>query len=364
MAKFEYDYYFGSEADQFRFLRIPKVFFEDPDYENLGSDEKILYGFLHEQVDLSHKKGWIDEEGRIYVMRSLESIQKILHNCSQDKARTTMKNLIEFGLIEKKRQGQGKPDLIYVKNFITKKGEMSGSKIQSLTGRQGELNSASQNTLTPENSCSEKTDSGGHGFSEAEKNGFLSTEKPVSRSGKFRVQETGNSGPKDIILKDTIEIETPSINQDSESAPMSPIELYVTGDRLMDGRSPHKMDQESYERLVKSNIGYDLKMHDLKTPEDRKLFDDLYNLIIEVLTGDTEEYRINKTTYPQEIVKSRFLKLTGEDLYVVMEQLSRVEGEIHNYRSYMISALFNAPITTGTFIMNDAHLAIYGENKG
>ena len=145
MARFEYDYYFGSEADQFRFLRIPKVFFEDPDYEKLGSDEKILYGFLHEQIDLSRKKDWIDEEGRIYVMRSLESIQKILHNCSQDKARTTMKNLIEFGLIEKKRQGQGKPDLIYVKNFITKKGEMSGSKTLSQTSRQGELNSASQN---------------------------------------------------------------------------------------------------------------------------------------------------------------------------------------------------------------------------
>ena len=115
---------------------------------------------------------------------------------------------------------------------------------------------------------------------------------------------------------------------------------------------------------MKSNIDYDLKMHDLRTPEDRKLFDDLYNLIIEVLTGDTEEYRINKTSYPQEIVKSRLLKLTGEDLYAVMEQLSRVEGEIHNYRSYMISALFNAPVTTGTFIMNDAHLAMHGENKG
>lgn len=55
MAKFEYEYYSDAESDQFRFLRIPKVFFKDSDYENLGSDEKILYGFLHEQVDLSRK---------------------------------------------------------------------------------------------------------------------------------------------------------------------------------------------------------------------------------------------------------------------------------------------------------------------
>lgn len=349
MAKFEYDYYFGSEADQFRFLRIPKVFFEDPDYEKLGSDEKILYGFLHEQIDLSRKKDWIDEEGRIYVMRSLESIQKILHNCSPDKARATLKNLIDFGLIEKKRQGQGKPDLIYVKNFITKKGEMSGSEKQS---------------QIPEIPTSEKYVDSGQNYSETEKTEVLKSEKPISRSGNFRFQETGKSDPKEIILKDTIDIETPSINLNIESAPMSPIRLYVTGDGLMDGKNQRKKDQEAYERLVKSNIDYDLKMHDLQTPEDRKLFDDLYNLIIEVLAGDTEEYRINKTTYPQEIVKSRFLKLTGEDLYVVMEQLSRVEGEIHNYRNYMISALFNAPITTGTFIMNDAHLAMHGESKG
>ena len=353
MARFEYDYYFGSEADQFRFLRIPKVFFEDPDYEKLGSDEKILYGFLHEQIDLSRKKDWIDEEGRIYVMRSLESIQKILHNCSPDKARATLKNLIDFGLIEKKRQGQGKPDLIYVKNFITKKGEMSGSEKQ---------------IQIPEIPTSEKSGDKGKNFSETEKTEFLKSEKPISRSGNFRFQETGNSGPNETLFKDTIDIDTQSIHQEVDDILDHPIRIYVTEDGLMDGKNDGKnrrrAEREAYEKLVKFNIDYDRRMNDLKRPEDRKLFDDLYSLIIEVLTSDAEEYRINRTVYPQEVVKSRLQKLTGEDLYAVMEQLSRVEGGIHNYRSYMISALFNAPTTTGTFIMNDAHLAMYGENKG
>ena len=349
MAKFEYDYYFGSEADQFRFLRIPKVFFEDPDYEKLGSDEKILYGFLHEQIDLSRKKDWIDEEGRIYVMRSLESIQKILHNCSPDKARATLKNLIDFGLIEKKRQGQGKPDLIYVKNFITKKGEMSGSEKQ---------------IQIPEIPTSEKSGDEGKNFSETEKTEFLKSEKPISRSGNFRFQENGKSGPNETLFKDTIDIDTQSIHQEVDDILDHPIRIYVTEDGLMDGKNRRRAEREAYEKLVKSNIDYDRKINDLKRPEDRKLFDDLYSLIIEVLTSDAEEYRINRTVYPQEVVKSRLQKLTGEDLYAVMEQLSRVEGGIHNYRSYMISALFNAPTTTGTFIMNDAHLAMYGENKG
>ena len=135
-------------------------------------------------------------------------------------------------------------------------------------------------------------------------------------------------------------------------------------DGLMDGKNRRRAEREAYEKLVKFNIDYDRRMNDLKRPEDRKLFDDLYSLIIEVLTSDAEEYRINRTVYPQEVVKSRLQKLTGEDLYAVMEQLSRVESGIHNYRSYIISALFNAPTTTGTFIMNDAHQAMYGENKG
>jgi len=336
MAKFEYEYYSYAEGDQFRFLRIPKVFFEDPDYDNLGSDEKILYGFLHEQVDLSRKKGWIDEDGHIYVIRSLESIQQILHNCSADKARNTLNNLVEFGLIEKKRRGQGKPDLIYVKNFITKK---------------------------PEKPVSEKSRDGKEDFSETEKSGLLNKKKPVSGNRNFRFQETGNSDPKETLLKDTIGIETPSIHQESTTIPDQSIRLYVSGDGLMDGNDQPKTEREAYERVVKANIDYDLKMHDLKRPEDRKLFDSLYNLIIEVLVGDAGEYRINKTVFPQEVVKSRLLKLTSEDLMVVMEQLSRVEDGIHNYRSYMISALYNAPVTTETFIMADSKNAVYGTGR-
>lgn len=57
MPKYDYEYYSGAESDQFRFLRIPKVFFEDSDYEDLGLAEYVLYGFLHELVDYSHKKG-------------------------------------------------------------------------------------------------------------------------------------------------------------------------------------------------------------------------------------------------------------------------------------------------------------------
>lgn len=180
MPKFDYDYYSGAESEQFRFLKIPKVFFEDPDYLDLGLAECILYGFLHEQVAFSKQNGWVDEAGKTYVIRSLESIQKLLHDCSADKARSTLKNLIEFGLIEKKRRGQGKPDIIYVKNFVSKKSEKS---------------------------YSEETDDCGKLFSETGKTEVLNDEKPISREGDFLVLEVGNSAPIDPnnYLKNIIE---------------------------------------------------------------------------------------------------------------------------------------------------------------
>ena len=338
MAKFEYDYYTGAESEQFRFLRIPMVFFEDPDYGNLGSDEKILYGALHSQVDYSRKNGWVDSEGRTYVMRSIDSIQKLLHNCSPDKARSTLKNLIEFGLIEKKRSGQGKPDLIYVKNFITKK---------------------------PEIPTSEKSDECGQDFSENEKTNLLNTEKPTSRTLKNQSLEVGNSAPNYIYNNYTKDLDNQSIYLDNldtkgESASVD------KSDGLMDRESQKLREFEAYSGLIKDNIDYDKNMNDLRDDAERKMFDDFYQLILEVVTGNVREYRINGAVFPQEIVKSRFLKLDGDDVMTAMQQISQVTDKIHNVRSYMISTLYNAPVTTRTFISNDVQHGLYGggwENK-
>ncbi len=60
MAKFEYDYYSGARSGQFRFLKIPKDFFEDSDYKGLkdfGLEEKVLYSFLLEHIDFSKRNG-------------------------------------------------------------------------------------------------------------------------------------------------------------------------------------------------------------------------------------------------------------------------------------------------------------------
>ena len=114
-----FDYYYGSEAEQFAFYRIPRVLMTAPHFKKLSSDAKILYGLMLDRMGLSMKNGWIDKDNRVYIFFTLEDVQASL-SCSHT---TGVKILSELdsdngiGLIERKKQGQGKPTRIYVKNF-------------------------------------------------------------------------------------------------------------------------------------------------------------------------------------------------------------------------------------------------------
>ena len=113
-------YFYGKEADQYTFYKIPKMLFTDERYKKVSVEAKVLYGLMLDRMSLSLKNQWLDREGRAYIYFSLEDIMEAL-GCSNKKAITIMKELdVEagIGLIEKKRQGQGKPTTIYVKQFV------------------------------------------------------------------------------------------------------------------------------------------------------------------------------------------------------------------------------------------------------
>ena len=113
----KYDYFYEAQSEQFVFYKVPKVLCTKEEFRNLSSDAKLLYGLLLDRVSLSQRNGWIDEEGRVYVIFTLENIMEDL-NCADKKATRLLVELESYGLIERKRQGLGKPTLIYVKNFI------------------------------------------------------------------------------------------------------------------------------------------------------------------------------------------------------------------------------------------------------
>ena len=117
-----FDYFYGGQADLFSFYRIPKALFTNARIRGISAESKILYGLLLDRMSLSIKSGWLDKQGRVYIIFTTEEIMEVLY-CADNKATKLMKELEGCGLIERKRRGLGKPSLIYVKNFISESSE-------------------------------------------------------------------------------------------------------------------------------------------------------------------------------------------------------------------------------------------------
>lgn len=113
----DYDYFYEEQSEQFAFYRIPKCLFTEMRFKGISTPAKVLYGLLLDRVSLSAKNRWIDECGRVYIYYTLENIQEDLL-CANEKATKLLRELERYGLIERKVQGLGKPNRIYVKNFI------------------------------------------------------------------------------------------------------------------------------------------------------------------------------------------------------------------------------------------------------
>ena len=116
------DYFYGDESEEFVFFKIPRQLITNPKFKHVSTDAKLLYGMLLDRMSLSARNGWYDDTGRVYIYYSVDEICGDM-TCGRDKA---MKLLAELdtkkgiGLIERIKQGQGKPTKIYVKRFTTR----------------------------------------------------------------------------------------------------------------------------------------------------------------------------------------------------------------------------------------------------
>ena len=140
------DYFYGQVGELFSFYRIPKALFLESRFQNLSTDAKTLYGILLDRMSLSAKNGWLDEQGRVFIIFTIEDVKRALC-CADNKATKLLRELEEFGLIERKRRGLGRPSLVYVKNFSA---DSSKTRFQNRENHEsGGFKSASQDPAKP-----------------------------------------------------------------------------------------------------------------------------------------------------------------------------------------------------------------------
>ena len=140
------DYFYGQTGELFSFYRIPKALFQEQRFQSLSTDAKTLYGILLDRMSLSAKNGWLDEQGRVFIIFTIEDVKRSLC-CADNKATKLLRELEEFGLIERKRRGLGRPSLVYVKNFSA---DSSKTRFQNRENHEsGSFKSASQDPAKP-----------------------------------------------------------------------------------------------------------------------------------------------------------------------------------------------------------------------
>ena len=345
----KFDYYYGIEAEQFSFYRVPRLLIKDERFKGLSSDAKLLYGLMLDRMSMSMKNGWLDDENRAYIIYTIENIREDL-GCSKEKAVKVLAELDAskgIGLIEKIRRGLGKPDIIYVKNFVIQdegRKEPLNADVSAEVGKTDFKRSEKPTSRSQENRLQEvgKTD-------------FSRSEKLTSRGRENQLQEVGKSDPNytdyNQIEKNYTDMSyTNPINQSTGKADAIDV-----------------IDETSaYMALIRKNLEYE---HHMKYGQhgDREMYEEIYETVCDVVCVKRKTIRINGEEYPYELVKSRFLKLNSSHVEYVMGCMRETVTKITNIRAYLITALYNAPSTMSHYYQQEVQHDMYGggwEEKG
>lgn len=372
-----FDYYRGVEAEQYSFYRIPKMLFTDTIFQDLSCEAKVLYGLMLDRMSLSLKNHWMDEEERVYIIFTVNNICDLM-NCGTQKAVRLLKELdvkTGIGLIEKKRLGLGKPNVIYVKNFMIKdeEGEKQQTEqrqsriveIEELQDkRQKFLNDENHNSgivkiINQENAESEVQNSENHnsGMMKMENQVVSETQLKNSENQNSRVvkitnQEFSKSQFKndenhnsEVVKNNILEFSKSQSNKTNINKTDNNQSILSKNVDL----SEDEMDKINHcRKIVKEQISYTAfeqnKFYRIE------LVDELVELMTEIFMMPDEAFeRVNGTEKSIAVIKSRFCKINQLHIEYVLDSMQKNQTNIGNIKAYLLTALYNSTITMDSY---------------
>ena len=412
MEKIQFDYYRGMEAEQYSFYRVPKILFTAECFKELSCEAKVLYGLLLDRMSLSMKNHWLDEEERVYIIFTVEEIAELL-NCGTQKAVKLLKELDSekgIGLIEKKRLGLGRPNVIYVKNFLVQKNDEENGDMPDLQNCENHNSGVVKTTIqecpksqfkNDENHNSEDVEPIDIGTEELGKEPYLNGEKEILEDMEIKMQENEEIGEENFqncenhnsrvvkttiqefpksqfkndenhnsgVVKTTIQ-ECPKSqsnntdinkteNNETESSNILSNLIYPEKEKTID-----EIEQRNtYREIIRENISYECFQND--TPHAREEVDELVELMVEVMVmPDQGKIRIAGEDKLVSLVKSQFMKLTHAHIEYVCLCLNKNTTKVGNIKSYLLTALYNSVLTINHYYQAEVNHDLYGGGWG
>lgn len=303
-----YDYFYGDESEQYSFYRIPRLLVVGEQYRQLSTDAKLLYGLMLDRMSLSAKNGWYDDYGRVYIYYPINEIEKHL-NCGHNKAVRLVAELDQnggIGLIERRRQGQGKPSIIYVKRFAARGISMQQDNSKHLSMESPEVS----------------------------KQDFLKSQNQTSRSFISELSEVSKANA--------------NYTDKNYTYPVKPIESYPSIDEV---------DRERCMLELREQVDYTCLLESYPESE----VNEILGLIVEVLCSTNATIRLNGSQIPIRHVKERFQKLDRFHIEYVLDCLRENTTSVRNIRAYLLTVLYNAPVTMEHYYRAKVQHDLYGQ---
>jgi hypothetical protein len=328
-----FDYFYGMQADAYTFYRIPKALFADPYFKKLSCEAKVLYGLLLDRMSLSVKNKWFDEQGRVYILFKVEDVSEHMGCCKQ----TAIKLFAELdsqkgiGLIEKKRLGLGKANVIYVKNFMLRE----------------EVAEAPESPVNTQKSKNHTSGNPNNRLQEVQVLDFKNSKTSTSGSSEIIPQEVQISDCNNTDKNNTDSNETENSNILSDRS---------IRDRSKGSDADGAVNYYAYQDLIRENIDYSA----LCMAHSAEDVDGIVALMTDTVCSSRRKIVIGGEFMPAAVVRSRLLSLDYSHIEYVLGCMSRTTTKINNIKHYLLTTLYNAPVTIGHYYTAEANYDMYG----
>ena len=304
-----FDYFTPGEAEQYAFYRVPKLLITGEQFRTLSMEAKLLYGILLDRVSLSLRNGWVDEQNHVYIIYTNEQIMQEM-NCSNKKAVTMLAELEKkVALIEKKRQGLGKPNLIYVKNFFTANQpdcEYEQQKIMPIVDN-SEMEAPEMSNVHPQK-CKNDT-----------------------------------SGSVEATFAEMSEVHGIKTNiNNTDFSDTNPISSYPQM-----GNDAMRASYTAYRNYFMKHLEMDALLNDRQS--DKEMADGIIDILVETCCSTRPTVWVSGTEIPTEVVRGKLMKLSMEHIEYVIHCFNENTTKVRNIRQYLLAALYNAPTTISPF---------------
>ena len=314
----QFEYFYGNQAEQFAFYRIPKLLITSPEFKRVSDSAKLLYGLMLDRMSLSIKNGWVDDENRAFIYFTTNDVMEQMC-CGTEKATKLLAELdVEkgIGLIERKKQGQGKPAIVYLKKFYV---DDNGNDRNARLSETEIPDFRKSKVKTFENRNTR--------LSEVESADFRESKCNYNKYNNTYVNDT----EKSYTERNDTEITSYPINRVNCNTSPSPAGKGIDTMRWIEKR-------QTYEKIIKNNIDYDIIVNNYS----KTWLDEIVAVMVDVVCSDEPTIRINKQEYPHEVVKSRFLKINSTHIEYIDMALRSNTSDVRNIRAFLITTIYRS----------------------